>query len=217
MAEEKNNFKIPIVKISYFIIDFFQKITTTYLIRKIIKPKNPDLVKKIVTFVNVFWFLLIILELFFKYTHPLVVILMVFRLWEISIINIWMFIFKQGASKSQNTNDDENNIRLFILLLFQYFTIILIFSCIYYILFTIDSNNFIINSSPNLGGSIITWIYFSIVTIATTGYGDIFPTTSIAKVSTISEILFGMLFVLLFITNILSKMNFSWRDNIKSK
>lgn len=84
-----------------------------------------------------------------------------------------------------------------------------------YILFTVDSNNFIINSNANLGGSIITWIYFSMVTIATTGYGDIFPITNIARISTIFEILFGMLFVLLFITNIISKMNFNWRDNIK--
>lgn len=130
MEEEKNNFKIPIVKIFYSIIDFFQKMTTTYLIRKIIKPKNPDLVKKIVTFVNIFWFFLIILEAFFKYTNTFIIILMVFRLWEISVINIWIFIFRQSASKIQNSNDNENNIRLFILLLFQYFTIILIFACI---------------------------------------------------------------------------------------
>lgn len=172
--------------------------TTTNLIRNTIVAENAEeTTQRLATFANLSWLIFITLELIFKWTHPIVIILMVFRLWEIVVINIWIFVFKQGASKSENTEDIENNVRLFILLLFQYFTIILMFASIYYILFVTDLNNFTINSGNDYGYSIITWIYFPIITIATTGYGDIFPVTNIARISTSLEILLGMFFILI--------------------
>lgn len=212
MVEKTPKFKIPIVNILYIIINFLQLITTTSLFW-LNRKKNPDLFKKFVTFVNLFWFSFVILVLFFKWTHPIIVFLIIFRLWEIFIINVFMFLFRQGASKSADTDDYENNLRLFILLVFQYITMILIFAAIYYNIFTYSADSFIIGS--NRPGSILTWVYFSTVTIATIGYGDISPLSGLAKISTISEILFGMFFILIFVTNILSNIKFCWSNNTK--
>lgn len=89
MKAEKNNFKIPIVKVCYAIVDFFQKMTTTNLIRNTIVAENAEeTTQRLATFANLSWLIFITLELVFKWTHPIVIILMVFRLWEIVVINI---------------------------------------------------------------------------------------------------------------------------------
>jgi hypothetical protein len=211
MATKKESFEISLVQVSYAIINFLQYITTTSLIKKFIdKDNTKDLFKSIVTGVVLSWSVFALLVLIFKSTL-FIRILFILRLWEILIINTWMFLFRQTASKVSNTESYENDIRLFILLVFQYITIILMYASFYFSVYTCDPSSFSVGSQTT--GSVFTWLYFSIVTIATVGYGDITPVSVLAKLVTISEILFGMFFVLLFVTNILSKIKFNWKDS----
>jgi hypothetical protein len=211
MATKQESFKIPLVRVSYTIVNFLQYITTTYLIKKFVdKGKTKNLFKSIVSGVVLFWLVFALLVLVFKSTF-FIRILFIFRLWEVLIINTWMFLFRQAASKVSNTESSENDIRLFILLVFQYITIILFYASFYFSLYTSDISNFSVGSQ--IAGSVFTWLYFSVITIATVGYGDITPVSILAKLVTISEILFGMFFILLFITTILSKIKFNWKES----
>ncbi|MDP4146977.1 MAG: ion channel [Bacillota bacterium] len=209
---QKNEFKIPLIRLLYAVISFFQLLTTTFLIKYLSeKYKKSNIGMGIVTFVNLFWFAFIIITIVFDWGNINIIYLMIFRLWEIFIINIWLFIFRQGASKVEHTEKSENNLRLFILLLIQYFTMMLIFSLINKAIFSLNNNSFMVNRLTT--NNAITWIYYSVVTITTVGYGDITPVSNIAKMSSISEILFGMFFVLLFITNIIGELKFIWNEN----
>jgi hypothetical protein len=52
------------------------------------------------------------------------------------------------------------------------------------------------------GWSIIDSLYFSVVTLATVGFGDLHPTTDVAKLFTIVYILFGLGVIAAFITEL---------------
>ena len=70
----------------------------------------------------------------------------------------------------------KNKKELLKIILLQ-FAIILVFSIIYYFA---GNNNFIyVNNSKNL--EYLDFLYFSTVTSASTGYGDIIPNTNLAR------------------------------------
>lgn len=75
------------------------------------------------------------------------------------------------------------------------FFIIISFAGIYYNLYKLNHNNF--NTILSLKNS----IYFSIITFATVGYGDILPTSDITKVFVSTEILSSIL-VLIFLASV---------------
>lgn len=71
--------------------------------------------------------------------------------------------------------------------------IIILFSLIYYF---IGNDNFILNYSNNNINSNINnkfnyfdYLYFSVVTSSTTGYGDIIPSTNLARILVTTQIL----------------------------
>ncbi len=68
--------------------------------------------------------------------------------------------------------------------------LILSFAAIYYIISLANPNSF----SRQL--TILDSIYFSVITIATVGYGDIIPFTGYAKIITIVQVLLGLLYIL---------------------
>lgn len=84
---------------------------------------------------------------------------------------------------------------------------ILSFASIYYNLYQIDKTNFICNNN-HFG--IIDSIYFSIVTLATVGYGDISPNSNIAKILVSIEIL-ASIFMLIFLAS--TYMNKKMKEN----
>jgi hypothetical protein len=52
--------------------------------------------------------------------------------------------------------------------------------------------------------TILDSLYFSLMTVATVGYGDIYPISNLAKLLVMSEILFGLLYILFVISVFLS-------------
>ena len=76
-----------------------------------------------------------------------------------------------------------------------YVILILIFALTYNFMpsqsFHINSDNF----------SFIDWLYFSVVTITTLGYGEITPAVSVSKILVVSESLLGLLLLGLFLNS----------------
>ena len=212
--------KLPLVKLLYSIINFLQCYTTStgYLRKRgIITPKR----KWAITLINFIWLTFALVLSFFQVANRtlgwFLLACSIFRLWEILIINVWLFVFKQSAMKPNKTaNDQENDIRLFILLIIQYASVVFLYSFVYSFMCSIAPNSFFIaedlaSSSPTA----ITWLYHSLGIISNESYGFIQPITDFARIVTISEIVFGLIFVLLFISNILSKFRFNWSDAAK--
>lgn len=163
-----------------------------------------------ITFVS-FWVILTFIFSFalnyFLKNSLLVNIFNFYRIFEIFVINLWMFLFRQGATTTYKSNK-EDDIRLFVQLIVQYLTVILCFSGIYrYQIFHSPCSFNIVSMSY------IESVYFSIVTITTLGFGDIYPKGMIARAIVSSEVLIGMFFVLLLFTTVLSKISFSWKDD----
>ena len=52
------------------------------------------------------------------------------------------------------------------------------------------------------GWSVVDSVYFSVVTLATVGFGDLHPTTDVAKIFTIIYILFGLGVIAAFISEL---------------
>jgi len=77
-------------------------------------------------------------------------------------------------------------------------TVVFAFASIYYTLNSVDPGSF---SRPL---NILDSIYFSLITIATVGYGDISPVSAPAKILSMSQVLIGLLYVLFVIVIFLS-------------
>lgn len=205
----ENKYSLPLVKLSYYFLNVLQNVTTvtghTRILLYALK-KNQKL-KSFVSFWVLGSFVISIFgNIFFASTLQMVAF-NYFRVYEIFLINFWMFVFRQGATKA--TGDiQENDIRLFLLLFVQYFTVIFCFSGLYYSQCTVNPLAF---NQPELI-NYIDFVYFSFVTITTLGYGEIFPCCTTTKLLVCIELLAGMLFILLFITTILSKIKFDWRS-----
>lgn len=68
-----------------------------------------------------------------------------------------------------------------------------IYAFIYKALIMINPNSFI---GLNQSSHAVDFLYYSLITATTTGYGDIYPVTTAGRIITISEILLGILIVL---------------------
>jgi len=114
------------------------------------------------------------------------------------VISIWTCFEKFNSFSLENfINKDKENFEFksYINLLLG---LIIGFASIYYNLYKIDSNNFI---SSNNHFNFIDSIYFSIVTFATVGFGDIIPKSNLAKIVVSCEILTSIL-VLIFLASV---------------
>jgi hypothetical protein len=79
------------------------------------------------------------------------------------------------------------------MMVLTYFLIVHGFACAYLGLVDLDRNSIFVNGKPpEQGIDIITAYYFSLATLATVGYGDIYPATSIAKLVVMAEIMAGV-------------------------
>lgn len=83
------------------------------------------------------------------------------------------------------SGDTLSPARLLWSLAWNYFTAILIFAQLYRVLFILDPNTF------NVPLQRLDGLYFSVITISSTGFGDIFPKSTAAKLAVCTEIVFG--------------------------
>ncbi|MCL5058702.1 MAG: potassium channel family protein [Actinobacteria bacterium] len=63
------------------------------------------------------------------------------------------------------------------------------YALIYKIMVSFNNDTFI---GLNQSSHIIDFLYFSVITVTTTGYGDIYPLTKAGKIVNISEVILGI-------------------------
>jgi len=80
----------------------------------------------------------------------------------------------------------------------------LAFAAIYHGLWQLDPGTFHAAGAPLQGVDLATAVYFSFVTLATLGYGDIVPATPIARSLAISEAVGAQLFIAVLIARLVS-------------
>ena len=208
----KNEFEGIFVKLFYWIVNFLQTIFTAsghfriwmYGFGLRSKFKGFVTLWVITTFFILIWLNDI------HATSKLTLFLNGFRLWELFIINFWMFLFMQGATSPKvEMKEKESDIRLFLLLVVQYFTVVICFAGIFRYWFLTRQFFFPVQIKTF---DFMDSIYFSLVTITTLGYGEIYPLTTLGKGLVLIELSFGLFFILLFLTTISSKIKFKWKN-----
>ena len=78
------------------------------------------------------------------------------------------------------------------------------FGAVFYLVNSLDPQSFIANQELTMRGDNPDLMYFSFVTLATLGYGDITPRSNIARSLAILEALVGMLFIAIFMARLVS-------------
>jgi hypothetical protein len=78
------------------------------------------------------------------------------------------------------------------------------FAALFYILNTLSPGSFSAGDSTEQGERPAALIYFSFVTLATLGYGDITPRSHFARSLSVIEALVGMLFIAIFMARLVS-------------
>lgn len=78
------------------------------------------------------------------------------------------------------------------------------FGAVFYLLNILDPNSFAVSNQILAGRSTPDLMYFSFVTLATLGYGDITPSTNIARSLAVVEALVGMLYIAVFMARLVS-------------
>ncbi|MHA1499632.1 MAG: exonuclease domain-containing protein [Promethearchaeota archaeon] len=211
LGNESNKYEDCFVRFIYNIFFFLQKYPTiSSLIRSVcyyIK-KEKCFHKCIIPLWVCSWLIGIIVLYFTNLNNIIVVIFYSYRLWEILIVNLWMFLFPRESQSISKSRNEENNVRFIFLLIIQYFTLIFCFAGLNRYIYSINSNSF-----KEIYDTSITWLYHSVVTLTTLGYGDIVPNQGMLKpqISIICETLFGMLFILLFLNVIIKQLNFRYK------
>jgi hypothetical protein len=78
------------------------------------------------------------------------------------------------------------------------------FAAIYYLLNMLDPHSFVVASALSKVQESPDLMYFSFVTLATLGYGDITPRTDLARSLAVLEALAGMLYIAVFMARLVS-------------
>jgi hypothetical protein len=78
------------------------------------------------------------------------------------------------------------------------------FGALFYLVNILDPNSFATNIEPGPVRDTPDLMYFSFVTLATLGYGDITPRTNIARSLAVLEALAGMLYIAIFMARLVS-------------
>ena len=78
-----------------------------------------------------------------------------------------------------------------------YASLIWFFGLVYRQIYYFDDTSFVFSDTPNFKDSFLSVYYFSVVTITSTGYGDIHPKTDAAMLAAMLEMLCGYFFTVL--------------------
>jgi len=78
------------------------------------------------------------------------------------------------------------------------------FGAIYYLVNILDPRSFVVNNELPAGDATPDLMYFSFVTLATLGYGDITPRSHVARSLATVEALVGMLYIAVFMARLVS-------------
>lgn len=78
------------------------------------------------------------------------------------------------------------------------------FGAIFYLINILDPTSFVTSSALLAGGDHPDLMYFSFVTLATLGYGDITPRTNLARSLSVVEATSGMLYIAVFMARLVS-------------
>ncbi len=78
------------------------------------------------------------------------------------------------------------------------------FGAVYYLVNILDASSFSTSSGMAVSGGKPDLMYFSFVTLATLGYGDITPRSNIARSLAVLEALAGMLYIAIFMARLVS-------------
>jgi hypothetical protein len=151
-----------------------------------------------------FWLFLILSFSFV--VNKYATLLIVYRFWEMFIVNVWLFLIYRKIGRGRK--DPFDYIRVVISLSWQYLTVLIGYSVIYRIIYFNNVNSFIGIKED----SIFTWIYFSMTTVTTLGYGDIYPSQNCrtAQFAVITEVFFGILYIVWFLGAIINKLEMQW-------
>jgi hypothetical protein len=90
-----------------------------------------------------------------------------------------------------------------------YLLIGLSWACLFALMEAMAPGSFLDNTSPEAAMSFSTLVYYSFVTLATLGYGDILPTTQAARGLVIIEVLMGVLYMAILISRLVG----TWRPS----
>lgn len=118
---------------------------------------------------------------------------------SLRLYEIWAFI---GCLHSQRKYESHNRVRAIINTFWHYFEVIICYSTIYLCVACFYGDTFFNSEKPPLGINPIasgwfTPVYFSTITIATVGFGDLCPQTNAGRIAVVSQIMFGIfLFVI---------------------
>jgi hypothetical protein len=77
------------------------------------------------------------------------------------------------------------------------------FAAVFYLVDILDPKSFLMSSNPT-GRATPDLMYFSFVTLATLGYGDITPISNMARTLAVVEALVGMLYIAIFMARLVS-------------
>jgi hypothetical protein len=78
------------------------------------------------------------------------------------------------------------------------------FGAVFYLINVLDPNSFVITNQTTSPAGTPDLMYFSFVTLATLGYGDITPRTNIGRSLAVLEALTGMLYIAVFMARLVS-------------
>jgi len=83
-----------------------------------------------------------------------------------------------------------------------YLLVGLSWACLFALMESMAPGSFQDNTTPEVALSFSTFVYYSFVTLATLGYGDILPTTQAARGLVIIEVLMGVLYMAILISRL---------------
>lgn len=94
-----------------------------------------------------------------------------------------------------------------------YLLIGIVFACLYDLVRGFDPGAFLHHgSAPDETGAVVSYLFFSFVTLTTTGYGDIVPVHPIARSLAMLEALTGQLYLAILLARLVSLEIMSRRD-----
>lgn len=151
---------------------------------------------------------------FYRYSGYILCVFNIFRMVKYRFFDDF-FVRETNSKKSYLGHKSNPKIALFQsllnLILRAYFWVTVSFACIFVLLtradYNIDPPIFSISKASQSGNITLDFIYFSVITISTVGYGDISPVNWIARLLCIHEILLGYLFIGTLLALLVGKYN----------
>lgn len=129
-----------------------------------------------------------------KFVVPVIYIL-VFQLVQVIYSCLYYNFFRSAFYKDVKVHNFHRSI---VLILINYFEICIIYGVFY--MNSISKNQFYV-PNEDFKGSIVSF-YYSMVTISTLGYGDIYPNHPFSRILVISEVFIGMIILVIALSRI---------------